>query len=279
MPPLVIVTGKGGVGKTLVSCALARARADAGLRVLLLELDARESLHRFLDCAPSGGRIVSVTPTLDVQNIRPREVVDSLIEERVRPAWIARRVLASAIYEQFVQGAPGLREVAALGYALRATRGAYDLVVLDAPATGHGVALLEAPRLLSQAIEAGPVAQLAREAAAMVEDPSACALWAVVTPEGMAIRETLELDEALTVGLGRHLDLLLLNGLLPPHRETGSEPAWLAAWYRRAEAQATHEAHLAAAWSGPLVRLPLSAGEGLEALAELQSALVPKGAT
>ena len=283
LPPVVVVTGKGGVGKTLISCALARVQARGGTRVLLLELDARESLHRFLGCAPSGGAVVTVSDNLDVQNIRPRSVVDSLIEERVRPAWVARRVLASTIYEQFVQGAPGLREVAALGYARRAARGelhdgtAYDLVVLDAPATGHGVALLEAPRLLSAAVGSGPVAALAREVAAMVGDSQACGLWAVTTAEGMAVRETLELDAALVGAIGRHLDLLLLNGLLPAHKETGLEPDWLRAWCRRVEVQAQQEAELAAAWGRPLVRLPLCGGEGPAALDEIEGAMAQEG--
>jgi hypothetical protein len=277
--PLVVVTGKGGVGKTLVSCALARSRAAAGQRVLLLELDARESLHRFLGCAPSGGRVVRVSRNLDVQNLRPREVVDRLIEQRVRPGWIARRVLASVIYEQFVQGAPGLREVAALGHAMRAARGeagapsAYDLVLLDAPASGHGVSLLQAPSLLSEAIGSGPVAELGAEVAEMVADPAACGLWAVSTAEGMALRETLELDAALGAGLGRALDLLLLNQLLPGDKVPAGAPAWLAPWCRRARAESARLAELSAVWRRPLVRLPLSAGDGPAALAELESAL------
>jgi anion-transporting ArsA/GET3 family ATPase len=277
--PLVVVTGKGGVGKTLVSCALARSRAAAGQRVLLLELDARESLHRFLGCAPSGGRVVRVSANLDVQNLRPRDVVDRLIEQRVRPGWIARRVLASVIYEQFVQGAPGLREVAALGHAMRAARdeGAasarYDLVLLDAPASGHGVSLLLAPALLSEAIGSGPVGELAAEVAAMVGDPRACGLWAVSTAEGMAVRETLELDAALGRSLGRGLDLLLLNQLLPGDGAPTERPDWLAPWRRRAQAETARLNELTAVWRRPLVRLPLSAGEGPAARAELEGVL------
>lgn len=277
-PPLVLVTGKGGVGKTLVSCALAHFAARAGARVLLLELDARESMHRFLGAEPSGGEVVAVTERLAAQSLRPRRVVDDLIEERVRPAWVARRVLASTIYEQFVQGAPGLREVAALGHARRASRAGtpdseYDLVVLDAPATGHGVALLEAPNLLAEAVGGGPLAELAREVASMVVDPAQCGLWAVTTAEGMAVRETLELDAALNRRLGRGLDRMLLNRVLPPTRETGDEPPWLASWLRRAEEQARQEAALEAAWRGPLARLPLVAGDGVEALDLLSVAL------
>jgi len=294
LPPLVVVTGKGGVGKTVVSCALARAAVGAGLRVLLLELDARESLHRFLGCSPSGGGVIRVAPGLAAENVRPRAVVDRLIGERVRPAWVARRLIKSVIYEQFVQGAPGLREVAALGYAIRATgrgplaapglgragpgaageAGGHDLVLLDAPATGHGVSLLLAPRLLSEAIGGGPIAALATEVAAVVGDPAACGLWAVSTAEGMALRETLELDAALRGGLGRGLDLLAVNRLLP---DAGAEPAgveeWEAVWRRRAAGERDRLAKLAGAWRGPLLRLPLSGHEGPAAVAELAAAL------
>ena len=293
LPPLVVVTGKGGVGKTIVSCALARAAAESGLRVLLLELDARESLHRFLGCAPSGGVRVDVGGGLWVENVRPRAVVDRLIEERVRPAWVARRLMRSVIYEHFVQGAPGLREVSALGYAIRAAdpnklrragsaRGPkYDLVLLDAPATGHGVSLLLAPKLLAEAIGGGPIAALAREVAEAVGDPSASALWAVSTAEGMALRETLELDAALRDGLGRGLDLLAVNRLIPTAAAqagpaaaaAGSDRAWEAIWRERAAAQRQQLAGLADLWTGPLVRLPLSGHEGPAAVAELAGAL------
>jgi anion-transporting ArsA/GET3 family ATPase len=296
LPPLVIVTGKGGVGKTMVSCALARAAVGAGLRVLLLELDARESLHRFMGCSPSGGGVIDVAPGLRAENVRPRAVVDRLIEERVRPAWVARRMMRSVIYEQFVQGAPGLREVSALGYAIRAAdRGKlrragrvvgaeYDLVLLDAPATGHGVSLLLAPKLLAEAIGGGPIAALAREVSESIGDPGASALWAVSTAEGMALRETLELDEALRGGLDRGLDLLAVNRLIPtaaPEGDPGSkakaEPAsgeaWEAIWQERAAAQRRQLAGLAESWKGPLIELPLSGHEGPEAVAELAGAL------
>jgi anion-transporting ArsA/GET3 family ATPase len=280
LPPLVVVTGKGGVGKTIVSCALARARARAGGRVLLLELDARESLHRFLGCPPSGGEVVEVEANLEAQSLRPREVVDRLIEERVRPGWIARRVLASVIYEQFVQGAPGLREVAALGYAMRAARGesgrgpAPDLVVLDAPASGHGVALLQAPSLLAEAIRSGPVGELAADVAAMIENREACALWAVSTLEDMALRETMELDDSLTAALGRGLDLLAINRVLPLGGGIDAAEPWQDFWTRRAELQRERAAALVASWTRPLVQLPLSGHEGSTAVAELERCLV-----
>lgn len=293
LPPLVIVTGKGGVGKTMVSCALARGAVEAGLRVLLLELDARESLHRFLGCSPSGGGVIDVAPGLRAENVRPREVVDRLIEERVRPSWVARRMMRSVIYEEFVQGAPGLREVSALGYAIRAAgRGKprrarsalgaeYDLVLLDAPATGHGVSLLLAPKLLAEAIGGGPIATLAREVAETIGNPQASALWGVATAEGMALRETLELDSALRGGLGRGLDFLVVNRLIPSVdlESVGSEPrpasgeAWETLWEDRAAAQRRQLAGLAERWSGPLVHLPLSGHEGPEAVAELTGAL------
>ena len=273
VPSLVVVIGKGGVGKTLVSCALARAAAAAGRRVLLLELDARESLHRFLGCSPSGGAVISAGDRLWAQSVRPRAVVDTLIEHRVRPRWAARRLLASQIYEQFVAGAPGLREVAALGHAVE-SGGSYDLVILDSPASGHGVALLAAPRLLAAAIGSGPLAELAGEVDAKVADPAASRLWAVSTVEAMALRETLELDVALESAIGRGLDQLVLNRLLPDEAvELAGEAAWQRLWRDRARAQRGHLERLGSRWQRPVVRLPLTAAEGQAATAELSALL------
>jgi Anion-transporting ATPase len=280
---LIVLGGKGGVGKTLVACALARAAVARGRRVLLLELDARESLHRFLGCAPSDGGVVAVAPGLDAQSLRPRDVVDRWIGDKVRPRFVARRVLRSVIYEQFVSGAPGLRQVAALGHAVDALEGeAWDLVLLDAPATGHGASLLQAPRLLAEAIGGGPVAARARQVAAAIEDAAVTALWAVATAERMALREALDLDRRLRDGLGRGLDGLVLNMLLPADgeaaekvddRDVSTAVAAEAFWRRRVDVQAAHQAWLAREWPGEPLRLPLSRHDGMAAVTELTAVL------
>jgi Mrp family chromosome partitioning ATPase len=220
---LLVVTGKGGVGKTAVAASLGRLLAAAGRRVLVLEVDPRENVHQMLGVSPSGGAIVGAGPRLWVQNLKPGQVLDDIVRERLKVEMLARRVLASPIYEQFSAGAPGLKELAILGHALRLLRRgepsdapALDLVVLDAPATGHGVRLLAAPRLVSEVIGNGPFGALAGELAGFVADPERCGIVVVTQAEEMPVEEALELREALARQLGRQPELLIVNGLFPP---------------------------------------------------------------
>ncbi|HYL04661.1 MAG TPA: ArsA family ATPase [Thermoanaerobaculia bacterium] len=220
---LLVVTGKGGVGKTAVAASLGRLLAAAGRRVLVLEVDPRENVHQMLAVSPSGGAIVAAGPRLWVQNLKPGQVLDDIVRERLRVEMLARRVLASPIYEQFSASAPGLKELAILGHALRLLRRSgppdapdLDVVVLDAPATGHGVRLLAAPRLVSEVIRNGPFAALAGELAAFVADPERCGIVVVTQAEEMPVEEALELRAALASQLGREPELLIVNGLFPP---------------------------------------------------------------
>jgi hypothetical protein len=211
---LLVVTGKGGVGKTAVAASLGRLLAAAGKRTLVLEVDPRENVHQMLGVSPSGGAIVAAGPRLWVQNLKPGQVLDDIVRERLKVEMLARRVLASPIYEQFSASAPGLKELAILGHALRLLRRtgspdapALDTVVLDAPATGHGVRLLAAPRLVSEVVRNGPFAALAGELAGFIADPERC---------GIVVEEALELREALASQLARQPELLVVNGLFPP---------------------------------------------------------------
>src|SRR5574338_1686588 len=116
---LIVVTGKGGVGKTLVTALVGEVFADAGRRVLLVETDPRESLHQMLGVPPSGGEIVAGRPGLFLQNLQPRRVLEQLVRERLRVDMLVRRVLASPVFDHFAEGAPGLKELAVLWHAVR----------------------------------------------------------------------------------------------------------------------------------------------------------------
>ena len=268
---LLIVTGKGGVGKTAVAGALGRALARPRRKVLVVEVDPRENLHQMLGVQPSGGDLVAAGADLFVQNLRPRRVVDQLVRERLKLEALSRRVLDSAVYQHFVEGAPGLKEVAVLGHALRMVRGsggertgAVDLVVLDAPASGHGVSLLAAPLLLSEVIQKGPVGELGRQLAELVADAGQCGVVVVTAAEEMPVQEALELRELVTGRLGREPELLVINGLYPPAPPLGggggdpgdADPA-LELWRRRRALNEAELARLAAGWPGPRVELPL----------------------
>ncbi len=255
---LLVVTGKGGVGKTAVSAALGLALSRAGRRVLVVEADPRENLHQMMGVAPSGGAIVPAGPRLWLQNLKPQQVLDEIVREQVKVPFLAERVLQSAIYRQFAAGAPGLKELAILGHALRLRRGQgalgapeLDLVVLDAPATGHGVALLAAPQLVAGVIRQGPFGRMAGELAELVGDPERSAVVVVTQAEEMPVEEALELRAALGERLGRAPELLVVNGLYPPAPpvDDGIGDTPLAALWRRRRALNERElARLTAAW-------------------------------
>ena len=260
---LIVVTGKGGVGKSALASVLGRSLARRGRRALVLEVDPRENLHGLLGVPPSGGQVVPVAENLYFQNLKPRQVVDWVVEQQVRIKLLLRRVLRSPVYHRFVEGAPGLREVAILGHALRLARGdlpkvpKIDVVVLDAPATGHGIYLLTAPRLFAETIGEGPFASLAREVADYVADPEASGLMVVTLAEEMPVTEALELRRSLAERLGREPELLIANGLVPPvpGNAAGDELGEL--WRRRRRLNVRELKRLERDWHGPRIDLPL----------------------
>jgi len=279
---LVVVTGKGGTGKSTVAAALGRLLAARGRRVLLLELDPRENLHHLLAVPPSGGEIVAASPRLRLENVQPLRVVEALVRERLKVQVLVRRVLASPIFQHFVEGGPGFKELAilvhALGQVRREGEGGSDVVVLDAPATGHGVSLLLAPVLVAEAIPHGPVGRLAHEVAALVSDPARCGVVIVTSAEEMPVQESLELIAQLDAALGRTPETVVVNGLYPPAPAgTAAGPGGTPALHLWRERRATNErelARLARAWVGPRVELPLLAlDRGPEIVAALERLL------
>jgi hypothetical protein len=249
------------------------------------------------DLPPSGGEIVAAGGGLWLQNLKPRQVLDAIVRERVRIAALARRVIESQVYRHFAEGAPGLEQVAVLGHALRLVRGigaenlpgelagqAFDLVVLDAPATGHALSLLAAPGLVSDVVAGGPFGALAQELAGWLADPRRCALVVATLAEEMPAQEGLELVAAFAPALGRGADLLVVNGLYPPLPAAGGREGpeeLLALWRERREINERELARLAAAFPGPRVELPLlplARGPGLlaELAARLEAALAER---
>ncbi len=287
---LVVVTGKGGVGKTVISGALATVLAGLGRRVLLVEVDPRENLHQVFDVPPSGGEIVRISPRLSLQNLQPKQVIEDLVRQHLRVELLTRRVTASPIFQHFIEGAPGLKELAVLSEAERVVRARgkgrspraqFDMVVLDAPATGHGVSLLAAPSLVAEVIVRGPIGAQARELANLVADPARTGIVVVTMAEEMPVQETLELRQALLERAAREPELLVINGLYPPFpaaadvHGSADDELLLALWRTRRQVNEREVSRLAAMWHGPRIEMPmLPADRGPRLLAGLRQQML-----
>ncbi|MFI5206641.1 MAG: ArsA family ATPase [Gemmatimonadales bacterium] len=291
---LIVVTGKGGVGKTVVAAALGRIMADRGRRVLLLDADSREAQHRLFGAPPSGGEVVSLMPRLAVLNAVPRTILDREVALALKIKVLSNRVLASPIYQHFADGAPGLKEMMLLGYALKVAEGdakpKADLVIIDAPGSGHGLSLLAAPLLMSEVITTGPLGHMASRIAALVADPARCAIVLPTLAEEMAVQETLETIAAMERRISRAPSMVVVNAVFPP-RDGGAQAkassvsrdealevaATLAFWTTRRRLNEREIARLQDGWKGRTAQVPLVAedfGPGL--LSAVADSLAPQ---
>jgi anion-transporting ArsA/GET3 family ATPase len=207
---------------------------------------------------------------------------------------LADLLTSSRTFTYLTAATPGMRELLTIGKVWdlaqadrRTGEHAYDLVVLDAPATGHGLAILGAARTFGEVALAGPIARQARTIDAMLTDPARTGVVAVARPEEMPVSEALELERALRAELGVAVGLFVVNGLLPD-RFTQDEAARLRAAagdasrgpvgaalaaHERARAQRPELARLRRESHAPVTTLPLLFGadlgpEGLDALAD-----------
>jgi anion-transporting ArsA/GET3 family ATPase len=216
---LVVLSGKGGVGKSVVGAALALAAHARGKRVLLVEIDAPQPASRYLGVPPSGQREAEALPGLFTVNLGLAATMDEYVRHVVKVDLIARRILESPVYHRFVAAAPGLKELTTLGKIMVleearerwSRRPRYDLVVVDAPATGHGLAFLKVPLAASEAVPVGPVGANARRVLAMLRDRARTALCVVAIPEEMAVVEALEFARMAQDELGVRPEAVFLN--------------------------------------------------------------------
>ncbi|MGD8440440.1 MAG: ArsA family ATPase [Holophagae bacterium] len=262
---LIIVTGKGGVGKSVMSAALGRLLATRGRTVLLFEVDPRENLHQLLDTQPSGGDIVKSIPNLYLQHIEPRELIDDLVREKLRVKLLVNKVLSSPVHRHFTEGAPGLKETAVFGRALRLVDGygprelrRPDTIVLDAPATGHGVSWLAAPQLVSDVIRSGPIGHMAELISGFLADPKRTGVVVTTTAEEMPVEESKDLIGTLRQRFDRQPEVVIVNALYPEFDAAGagSDDA-VRLWHDRRAINEVQLGRLIESWAGPLAEVPL----------------------
>jgi anion-transporting ArsA/GET3 family ATPase len=230
---LVIVTGKGGVGKSTVSAALALVAARAGKRVLVCEVNAQERIAPLLGAPPSGVTAREALPGLFTVNVTPAEAMREygLLVLKFRTIYDA--VFENRLVRYFVRMVPSLAELVMLGKILHEVkaeergRPRWDLVVMDAPATGHAVQLLRVPSALVDTVPGGPLRHDAEWMQALLVDPALTSLAIVTLPEEMPVNEAVDLDAQVRSVLGIHRGALFVNAM-PTSRFGAEEAARLA---------------------------------------------------
>jgi anion-transporting ArsA/GET3 family ATPase len=204
------VSGKGGVGKSTVAAALGMAAARRDLRTVVAEVHRRSDVEHAVLAAGA-----------DHVSIDPEDAMEEYLVDQLPVKALAEVLTGSRAFMYLAAATPGLRELLTAGKVWelaqeqRRTPGAepYDLVVVDAPATGHGVAVLAAPRTFATTASIGPIARQAGIIDAMLSDPAATAVVAVTTPEELPVNETLALREALSEQVGLDLALVVVNAV------------------------------------------------------------------
>jgi anion-transporting ArsA/GET3 family ATPase len=232
---LIVVTGKGGVGKTTITAALGLLAARRGLRTIMVEVGDQHRLPALLGASVEGehGVEVDLSAHTDLGGQADNDgglwslTIDP---DRVLTHWLGKlggrisaRVLgSSSTFQYFVAAAPGAREMLSMVEVWNLTqdkRGRsnqdYDLVLLDAPATGHALAMLRSPRTFAAIARVGPLAGQAQRVRELLLDPARSGYVAVALGSEMAVTETLELQDGLREELERELDAMLVNGMLP----------------------------------------------------------------
>jgi anion-transporting ArsA/GET3 family ATPase len=229
----LVVTGKGGVGKSTISAALALLAARAGKRVLVCELNAQERVAPLLGAPPSGPAAREVLPNLFTVNVTPRDAMREYGIMTLKFRSIYDAVFENRVVRYFLRAIPSLAELVMLGKVLHEVRveehgrHRWDLVVLDAPATGHAVQLLRVPGALLDTVPPGPLRRDALWMQELLVDPRATAVSIVTLPEEMPVNEAIELDAALRGVLGMPRGALIVNAM-PEERFSAGERARLA---------------------------------------------------
>jgi anion-transporting ArsA/GET3 family ATPase len=202
--PLVVVTGKGGTGKSTVAGALAAAAAGAGRRVAVCELAGQRRLAGVL---PAGVTHVAIDP---------QAALREWLRRQPGGAAAAAMLAGSSAFQHLIAAAPGATELVTVGkIADLVWSGQHDTVFVDAPATGHMVALVTAPRTYAGIAHTGRINRDATALRELLADRASTAYLGVALPEEMPVRELLDLHATLTSEIGRGLDAVVVDQCSP----------------------------------------------------------------
>src|ERR1700732_3122249 len=213
---LVFVTGKGGVGKRTVASALAFLGSTNGKRVLICEVDAKGDVAGFYEAPPTGFKEKEVLPGLFAMTMDTEASLREYLKLQLRIPVVGRIGPLAKAFDFVATAAPGVREILTVGkltYEVRERH--YDLVVVDAPASGHIVGQLAAPQAINNLVKVGLIRSQTDWMLDILSDPLTTGLAAVCTPEEMPVSETLELVQRVREETTVRMSAVVVNRVLP----------------------------------------------------------------
>lgn len=220
---LLYVTGKGGVGKTTVALAAALAAAARGRKTILAEVGGQQRIPRLFgrtDIRP--GIEARLRENLWTVSVDPVLGLEHFVTQELRSRALVSVLTRSNVFRSFVDAAPGANELVTIGTIWDLIRDVrwkadlpnYDLVVVDAPASGHGIGLLRTPKTFGDIARIGPMAAYAYRIAEWLRDRGRSGYLAVALAQEMPVAETIELEHTLRTSLGRPLEAVIVNAVL-----------------------------------------------------------------
>lgn len=217
---MVVVAGKGGVGKTTVSAALARAAARSGLRTLLVDLQGSDALAAMVGAdRPFGYEPTPVwadaagSGSLVARTLDPAVALAEYLDQHGLKR-ISKRLVTTGVVDVVATAAPGIDDLLVLGKLKQLeTSGDADLIVVDGPPAGHAVAFLLAAASLRDAVSSGPIATQADDVLALLADPARCQVVLVTLPETTPVNELVDTAAALRARVGVHLGPVVVNAV------------------------------------------------------------------
>ncbi len=220
---LVFVTGKGGVGKSTVALAMGLKAAEQGRRTIVCEVSSQERASHAFHRGNVGFAETELRPNLYGISIDPDEAMREYVLLALKVKAMRDLLFRSKIFMYLAAATPGLRELVTIGKVWelaqeeRKIKGGepYDLVIVDAPATGHGVGFLQTPRTFANVARVGPVATQAETLHRYLTNHRKTGVAIVALPEEMPVNETASLERDLTRTVNVAVDHIFMNGLYP----------------------------------------------------------------
>src|SRR3954466_8966715 len=221
---LLYVTGKGGVGKTTVAAAIGLAAARLGRRTIVCEVAEQDRMSRaFARHGVRPEQEVELSDGLFAITIDPQRALEEWLARQLGGGATGRLLGHSHAFQYFVAAAPGAKELITIAKVWELAQRErwnrhnrpYDLVVVDAPASGHGIAMLTTPHTFGEIARVGPIRRQAYRVSEMLADPERTGYVAVALPEEMPVNETIDLEARLRSAVGLGLDAIVMNAMWP----------------------------------------------------------------